>query len=55
MGRRRLHGGRRGELLATFSGGATASFEASRLAQGHLNRNTLEINDEGPVSLTSRT
>ncbi len=31
-------------FLATFSGGATASFEASRLAQGHLNRNTLEIN-----------
>lgn len=31
-------------FLATFKGGATASFEASRLAHGHLNRNTLEIN-----------
>jgi predicted dehydrogenase len=33
-------------FLATFKGGATASFEASRLAQGHLNRNTIEINGE---------
>lgn len=31
-------------FLATFAGGATASFEASRLAQGHLNRNVMEIN-----------
>ncbi len=31
-------------FLATFNSGATASFEASRLAQGHLNRNVLEIN-----------
>lgn len=31
-------------FLASFQGGATASFEASRLAHGHLNRNTLEVN-----------
>ena len=31
-------------FLARFKGGAMASFEASRLAPGHLNRNTLEIN-----------
>jgi len=31
-------------FLARFSGGATASFEASRLAHGHLNRNMLEVN-----------
>ena len=31
-------------FLARFSGGATASFEATRLAHGHQNRNTLEIN-----------
>ena len=31
-------------FLARFKGGATASFEATRLAQGHQNRNTLEIN-----------
>lgn len=31
-------------FLATFAKGATASFEASRLAQGHLNRNVLEVN-----------
>lgn len=31
-------------FLARFKGGATASFEASRLAPGHHNRNTLEIN-----------
>lgn len=31
-------------FLATMENGATASFEASRLAQGHQNRNTLEIN-----------
>lgn len=33
-------------FLATFKGGATASFEASRLAHGHQNRNTLEVNGE---------
>lgn len=33
-------------FLATFEGGATASFEATRLAHGHLNRNTIEINGE---------
>lgn len=31
-------------FLATFRGGATASFEATRLAHGHQNRNTLEVN-----------
>ena len=31
-------------FLAMMKGGATASFEASRLAHGHHNRNTLEIN-----------
>ena len=31
-------------FLATLTNGATASFEASRLAIGHLNANTLEIN-----------
>ena len=31
-------------FLARFSGGATASFEATRLAHGHQNRNTLEVN-----------
>ncbi|MDA1266418.1 MAG: Gfo/Idh/MocA family oxidoreductase [Planctomycetota bacterium] len=31
-------------FLATFKQGATASFEASRLAHGHHNRNFLEIN-----------
>jgi predicted dehydrogenase len=31
-------------FLATFKGGATASFEASRLAHGHQNRNRLEVN-----------
>jgi predicted dehydrogenase len=34
-------------FLATFKGGATASFEASRLAHGHLNDNAIEINGEG--------
>lgn len=34
------------QFLATFRSGATASFEASRLAPGHLNRNTIEINGE---------
>lgn len=33
-------------FLATFKGGATASFEASRLAQGHENRNRIELNGE---------
>ena len=31
-------------FLATFTNGATASFEATRLAHGHQNRNTLEVN-----------
>lgn len=31
-------------FLCTFDQGATASFEASRLAWGHLNRNVLEVN-----------
>ncbi|MEM8710929.1 MAG: Gfo/Idh/MocA family oxidoreductase [Planctomycetota bacterium] len=31
-------------FLATMNGGATCSFEASRLAHGHHNRNTLEVN-----------
>jgi len=31
---------------ASFQSGATASFEASRLATGHLNRNFIEINGE---------
>lgn len=31
-------------FLARFSGGASASFEATRLAHGHQNRNTLEVN-----------
>jgi predicted dehydrogenase len=34
-------------FLASFAGGATASFEATRLAGGHLNDNTIEINGEG--------
>lgn len=33
-------------FLATFEGGAAASFEATRLAEGHLNDNTVEINGE---------
>lgn len=33
-------------FLATMSGGAVASFEASRLATGRLNDNTIEINGE---------
>jgi predicted dehydrogenase len=33
-------------FLATFEGGATASFEATRLAHGHENRNTIELNGE---------
>jgi len=34
------------QFLASFKGGATASFEATRLAGGHLNDNTIEINGE---------
>lgn len=33
-------------FTAEFSGGGTASFEASRLAPGHQNRNRLEVNGE---------
>ena len=33
-------------FLASFSGGATASFEATRLATGHLNGNVIELNGE---------
>ncbi|MFT5286098.1 MAG: putative dehydrogenase [Planctomycetota bacterium] len=33
-------------FLATMSGGATASVEATRLAAGHLNDNAIEINGE---------
>jgi predicted dehydrogenase len=33
-------------FLASFAGGATASFEASRLAQGHWNDNAIEVNGE---------
>ena len=33
-------------FLATFQGGAVASFEATRLAHGHQNRNTIELNGE---------
>jgi predicted dehydrogenase len=33
-------------FLASFNSGATASFEATRLAKGHLNDNTIEINGE---------
>ncbi len=33
-------------FLATFARGAVASFEATRLATGHLNRNTIELNGE---------
>ncbi len=33
-------------FLATFQGGATASFEATRLAYGHQNDNSIEINGE---------
>jgi predicted dehydrogenase len=33
-------------FLASFAGGATASFEASRLAHGHQNDNSIEINGE---------
>ncbi len=34
-------------FLASFKGGAVASFEASRVASGHLNRNVIELNGEG--------
>ncbi|HTF90031.1 MAG TPA: Gfo/Idh/MocA family oxidoreductase [Planctomycetota bacterium] len=33
-------------FLASFAGGATASFEATRLAPGHFNDNHIEINGE---------
>jgi predicted dehydrogenase len=33
-------------FLASFKGGATASFEATRVAGGHLNDNQIEINGE---------
>jgi predicted dehydrogenase len=33
-------------FLASFAGGATASFEATRLAHGHQNDNGIEINGE---------
>jgi predicted dehydrogenase len=33
-------------FCASFSGGATASFEASRLALGHQNDNSIELNGE---------
>jgi predicted dehydrogenase len=33
-------------FLASFEGGATASFEATRLAHGHLNDNSIELNGE---------
>jgi predicted dehydrogenase len=33
-------------FLASFAGGAVASFEASRLATGHLNANSIELNGE---------
>jgi predicted dehydrogenase len=33
-------------FLASFKGGAVASFEATRLATGHLNQNTIELNGE---------
>ena len=37
-------------FLASFANGAVASFEASRVATGHLNQNTLEVNgDKGAV------
>ena len=33
-------------FLASFAGGATASFEATRLAHGHQNDNSIELNGE---------
>jgi predicted dehydrogenase len=33
-------------FLATFAGGATATFEATRLAHGHQNDNSIELNGE---------
>jgi len=33
-------------FLASFKRGAVASFEAARVAHGHLNRNTIELNGE---------
>ena len=55
IGRRRIPGTRRkgrstvddaALFLATMSGGAVASFECSRVATGHLNENTIELNGE---------
>ena len=43
-------------FLATLSGGAVASFECSRVATGHLNDNTVELNGErGACGFPSRT
>jgi predicted dehydrogenase len=37
-------------FLASFTGGATASFEATRLAHGHQNDNSIELNgDKGSL------
>lgn len=55
VSRRRIPGTRRTgrstvddavSFLATMSGGATASFECSRLATGHLNDNMVELNGD---------
>jgi len=55
IGRRKLPGSRKTGrstvddatlFLATMSGGAVASFECSRVATGHLNDNTIELNGE---------
>ncbi|HEX7024818.1 MAG TPA: Gfo/Idh/MocA family oxidoreductase [Gemmatimonadales bacterium] len=55
IGRRRIPGTRRmgrstvddaALFLATLRGGAAASFECSRVATGHLNDNTIELNGE---------
>ncbi len=55
IGRRKIPGSRKTGrstvddatlFLATMSGGAVASFECSRVATGHLNDNTIELNGE---------
>jgi predicted dehydrogenase len=55
VGRRKIPGTRRTGrstvddavlFLATLGGGGTASFECSRVATGHLNDNTVELNGE---------
>jgi predicted dehydrogenase len=55
IGKRRIPGTRRtgrstvddaALFLATMSGGAVATFECSRVATGHLNENTIELNGE---------